>query len=148
MIDGFISKAMTGLSILGQSFSVDADSAALEKHLSLITFILMGEYDLVLKCGLYFSLLKKTAENEEDLEIPEVLVALERLKNMHRETIAAVFEMEQDKVTLIAKLKETNKPHEMGTVSEIATKYGISKSEVRRRKAEGTLHELVTPASL
>jgi hypothetical protein len=30
----------------------------------------------------------------------------------------------------------------MGTVAEIAAKYGISKSEVRRRKADGTLHQL------
>lgn len=43
---------------------------------------------------------------------------------------------------LVRSQKESHKPHEMGTVAEIATKYGISKSEVRRLKAEGLLHTL------
>jgi DNA invertase Pin-like site-specific DNA recombinase len=42
----------------------------------------------------------------------------------------------------LATLRKTNQPHEMGTVSEIAIKYGISKSEVRRMKANGTLESL------
>lgn len=37
---------------------------------------------------------------------------------------------------------ERQQPHEMGTVAEIATKYGISKTEVRRLKAAGQLHTL------
>jgi DNA-binding IclR family transcriptional regulator len=35
--------------------------------------------------------------------------------------------------------RDMNKVHEMGTVAEIAQKLDISKSEVRRRKANGTL---------
>lgn len=38
--------------------------------------------------------------------------------------------------------KERQQPHEMGTVAEIAAKYNISKSEVRRLKAAGQLHTL------
>jgi plasmid maintenance system antidote protein VapI len=43
-----------------------------------------------------------------------------------------------------AKFLEMSKVHEMGTVAEIAQKLGISKSEVRRRKANNTLCELAT----
>ena len=38
-----------------------------------------------------------------------------------------------------AKFRDMNKVHELGTITEIAQKLGISKSEVRRRKSEGTL---------
>lgn len=97
-----------------------------------------------LNVRLYWQTKKTAAETLEDLETPEVLQMLNRLKSTCRSDINALFEAadKQDKADLIEKLKETNKPHEMGTVSEIAEKFGISKSEVRRRKADGTLHEL------
>lgn len=41
----------------------------------------------------------------------------------------------------------SNKPHELGTVNEISVKYGISKSEVRRRKQDGTLQEYINTLS-
>jgi len=41
--------------------------------------------------------------------------------------------------------RERAKPHELGTIKEIAAKFNVSLSEVRRRKAEGTLHELKLP---
>lgn len=43
---------------------------------------------------------------------------------------------------LVQVQKEAQRPHEMGTVAEIAAKYGISKSEVRRLKAQDALHTL------
>lgn len=36
-----------------------------------------------------------------------------------------------------------SKPSEFGTISEICAKFGISKAEARKRKQEGTLHELM-----
>lgn len=41
------------------------------------------------------------------------------------------------------KFRTMNKPSEHGTVAEIAARYGISKSEVRKRRAAGTLDELI-----
>lgn len=38
--------------------------------------------------------------------------------------------------------KAMSKPAPEGTVKELAAKYGVSLSEIRRRKQEGTLHEL------
>jgi len=125
----FSKKAMIGLAAIG--------SSSMEN----VAFILVGRYDLELKCAFYVSYMKKNAEKIEDIEIPEVLESLECLKNLYRRDIKAIFDQaaELDKVDLIARLKESNKPHEMGTVSEVAAKYGISKSEVRRRKLDGTL---------
>jgi hypothetical protein len=40
------------------------------------------------------------------------------------------------------KIHLRNRPHEQGTVGEISARMGISKSEVRRRRAAGTLDEL------
>lgn len=51
-----------------------------------------------------------------------------------------VEEIEEEKLTTVQKLqKQRNQPHAAGTVAEIAAKYGLSKSEVRRMKREGTL---------
>lgn len=41
-----------------------------------------------------------------------------------------------------ANFKSMHKPAPEGTVKELAAKYGVSLSEIRRRKQEGTLHEL------
>lgn len=41
-----------------------------------------------------------------------------------------------------ASFKDMNKPAPEGTVKELAARYGVSLSEIRRRKQEGTLHEL------
>jgi hypothetical protein len=40
-------------------------------------------------------------------------------------------------VDLRAMMYHANKPHEEGTTAELSEKYGLSKSEVRRRKREG-----------
>lgn len=138
-MENFLTKVMVGLAMVGESMNGFTESSMRAK-VSVVT----DQSDLELKCVFYWQTKKIEAETLEDLETPEVLQMLNRLKAMCRSDIKAIYEAadRQDKADLVAKLKETNKPHEMGTVSEIATKYGISKSEVRRRKADGTLHEL------
>lgn len=42
-----------------------------------------------------------------------------------------------------AKIVDGSKPHVLGTVNELAEKYGVSKSEIRRHKAAGTLEQFV-----
>lgn len=134
-MENFITKAMLGLAIVGESSVQTA------------TLVLTGHYDLELKCAFFFTFMKKSAQTEAELEIPEVLLPLERLKNLYRSDIQAIFDhaAKLDREALLKQLKDSNKPHEMGTVAEIAAKYGISKSEVRRRKTDGTLHELKNP---
>ena len=128
----FVKKAMVGLSVMGG------------RSIESIALIVAGNYDLEIKCAFFQTYFHKSAESLEALEVKEVLGPLERLKDHYRRGIQEIFEeaAKQDKAELLEQLKETNKPHEMGTVSEIAAKYGISKSEVRRRKADGSLHEL------
>lgn len=45
---------------------------------------------------------------------------------------------------LAARQKEAHKPHAQGTVAELATKLGVSKSEVRRLKQEGLLEDALS----
>lgn len=70
-----------------------------------------------------------------------------RLTNIQivRHVIHVIWELVEDmderqkrekKKEAIKKVSDSNKPHEEGSVSEIAQKYGLSKSEVRRRKRD------------
>lgn len=128
-----VTKAMTGLSILG---SLNPQNVA---------FVLVGEYDEYLKHAFYFVTYKKAHVGDEPISDPLVLDQLEHVKDQLRRGIQQLFEEDarQSFANLRAKLNETNKPHELGTVAEIAAKFNISKSEVRRRKADGTLSELI-----
>jgi len=128
----FTTKTLVGFSIIGKM------------NMSNVAFLLMGQYDLEMKCAFFYTHMKKPPTSLEDLEVPEVLETLERFKDMYRKDVQMIFAQaaKEDKHQLLDSLKNTNKPHEMGTVTEIALKYNVSKSEVRRRKLEGTLAEL------
>lgn len=136
---------MVGMSVIGGALQTDPDAG------TLMAFILLGKYDHELKCAHYFQHYGKEPANDAELEDPTVVVMLDRTKRFFRSIVQGIFdeaarqdqlEQEEKRKALLQQLRESNKPHEMGTVAEIAAKYGISKSEVRRRKAEGTLHEL------
>lgn len=60
-----------------------------------------------------------------------------RMPRFHRS-----FETDLSRSSQAQDFKKMNQPAPEGTVSEIAEKYGISKSEVRRLKKEGRLQEL------
>jgi hypothetical protein len=108
--------------------------------------VLIGQHDEYLKHAFYYVKYKKTYDGEGPIVDLHSIEMLELVKNQIRRGIQSLFQEEskQNLSALRAKLSETNKPHELGTVAEIAAKYNISKSEVRRRKAEGTLSELTT----
>ena len=121
------------------------------------TQIIQGDYDIPLKCALYHKTFKKIAKDEAMIEHAEVLNSLKRVKAHFRDEIQHVFRLIEEaeiaakkkaKESLINKLKETNKPAEYGTVAEIAARYCISKSEVRRLKQEGKLDEFIAQAAL
>lgn len=152
----FMSLAMTGMSLIGQALQFRN-----QDDVQVATFIIMGHYDKYLKCASFFtSKLKidgQLPKTEEELEVPEVLVHVERIKNHIRGLIQQVFReaerydqaiSQAKKEELLAKLRESNKPHTLGTVAEIATKYGMSKSEVRRHKADGTLESVIMMKSV
>jgi hypothetical protein len=137
---------LNGLSIIG-SIVNPVDATAFGFH---SVKLLSGEYDRYIKAIGLHQMTGKIFEKDEELETPEVLKYVERIKQMVRNMIQGMFEQEaehfkqQQKHALEAlkiKLSQSNKPHEQGTVTEIAKKLGVSKSEVRRLKAENKLDE-------
>lgn len=135
---------LNGLSIIG-SIVNPVDPTTFGFH---SVKLLRGEYDRYIKAIGLHQMTGKIFEKEEELETPEVLKYVERTKQMVRNTIQGMFEQEaehfkqQQKRSLEAlkiKLSESNKPHAQGTVAKLATMLGVSKSEVRRMKTEGTL---------
>ncbi len=136
MIDNFIAKSMVGMSIVG--------SMTMEQLPSFLT----GSYDFDIKCGLFYRQFLRAPETVEELDTPVILEQLDGLKSYFRRMVQqmidyAVKENKQEqKRDAQARMQALNKPHAMGTTAEIAAKYGLSKSEIRRRKAEGTLELL------
>lgn len=137
---------MNGLSIIG-SIVNPTDATAFGFH---SVKLLTGEYDRYIKAIGLHQLTGKIFEKDEELETPEVLNYVERTKQMVRNMVQGMFQQEaehfkqQQKHSLEAlktKLSESNKPHSQGTIAELATKLDVSKSEVRRMKAEGVLDE-------
>lgn len=147
----FIKSVMIGLDIIGR-----ASHPKTNEDIQVLTFIAVGQYDEYLKCvAAHTQRLEITQVSE--LERPEILIHMNRLKDHFKQIIQHIFEKSfedvpkysrKDQDAILAKFRQSNKPHEMGTVAEIATKYGISKSEVRRMKAAGTLESLQLTDSL
>ena len=140
-----ISKIFIGASILADVVSM--------KRPELAPMFLMGNYDEQIRYFVYTVVHEKNPRTQTDLFCPLVLERLEAFKDEVRRTVQVLINAEQDRFhneiqdrhdNVIAVLKDSCKPHHLGTVSEIATRYGISKSEVRRRKADGTLDQFIT----
>jgi hypothetical protein len=129
----FREETMTGLMVLGSH------------DITAITLMLTGHYDRQLCCVAYDTINKKEAECEEDISSPEVLASVERLKNYFRRMIqnAVAEEIKMDeqekKEANIKRMYDLHSKSELGTVAEICAKYGFSKGEVRKMRAEGTL---------
>lgn len=138
-----IAKGMNGMSLIGALFG------EFEKNISAVPFVLAGDMDEQLYRGFFLQHYGTKAEYRENDNTVNYFV--EQLKMLLRRRIEIIFQQaeHQEKMQrqadferLRVELRQSNKPSEYGTVAEIAAKLGISKSEVRRRKAEGTLDEL------
>lgn len=139
-----IARGLNGMALIG-GFVNDP-----EKNISAIPFVLAGDMDDELYRGFYLARYgTQAAFNAHDIDTAAMVG---RLKNMLRQFVRGIFDAaERDLIRqqqlkhsqVLADLKKTSQPHEQGTVAEIAARYGISKSEVRRRRADGTLNELI-----
>lgn len=137
---------LNGLSIIGSIVNhPDASTFGLQS-----VKLLSGEYDHYIKAIGHYQLTGKIFEKDEELETPEVSAYVQRTKQMVRNMIQEIFDREAENFkqqqkrameALKIKLSKSNKPHAQGTVAELATMLGVSKSEVRRMKTEGTLDE-------
>jgi hypothetical protein len=141
------STVFRGMYILGAGARIDSVDAA-----ALSTQILLGNHDRDLKHFLYWRDSKKLPEKESDVETTEVLAKLANIKSYIRHQVQALFdEAEADLVRerkrnfdqLISDIKDSSKPHPLGTVAQLATRFNLSKSEVRRMRTAGTLDQFL-----
>lgn len=90
--------------------------------------------------------------DEEKMNHPSIELDLRHLKDFFRSNLSRSLEQaaEEDrkererrqaklKAEIDAQFRANQAPHAQGTVAELAAKFGVSKSEIRRMKAVGTL---------
>lgn len=78
--------------------------------------------------------LRKTARHIQDIQDQQHKPA-RGIQGQQRKTTADLVK---------AKFRDMHKPSAHGTVAEVAARYGVSKSVVRKMRAEGTLDQLVS----
>lgn len=111
--------------------------------------ILSGEFDITIKASLYYKEFNKKPESLEELNSNTLISDyLEKLKNVIREKIKlSVYQHTQKEKNRKSggaiKMQELNKTSEFGTIAEIAEKYNLTKSKVRRMKKDGTLADFI-----
>jgi hypothetical protein len=143
-----LSKFLAGLSVIGTALGPVPD-------VTVMTFILLGKYDKELAYAFYGQKHGIHIENvteEEILTSPVAAIGTTNLKNWLRSILQQAIneesrmieaQMRQNFQDLVAQQKEASKPHAQGTVAELAAKFGVSKSEIRRLKADGKLDEFI-----
>jgi hypothetical protein len=139
----FLTNVFTGLSII-------ADCIDFRKP-EVVAFALAGHFDDELLAASFYVAHHKESVGDEYKTDVRAASNVANIKDHIRAQINHIFR-EADREEQMARdaafarvrneLKNRNQPHAQGTVAEIAAKFGISKSEVRRRKADGTLDEL------
>lgn len=128
-------------------------------HLENLPELLMGKLDFELSTFIYQREFGKLPEKREDLKEAKVVEMLDKVKNYYRASIQNAFttqarhEQHQEgiqkraqKAQAVRNFRDMSKPAPEGTVDELATRYGVSKSAIRTLKREGRLHELAEPA--
>lgn len=134
---------MLGMSVLGHALDTKSPSFA-----KTIGHILGGLYKQELLAVSFYKLKGELPSSDSDLESAEAVSGYERLIASLQSLIHGAIVSERLKrverealefQALRHKLSNSNKPHAEGTVSELAAKLGIIKSEVRRQKQDGTL---------
>jgi hypothetical protein len=146
-----IVKVAAGMSIVGQALTLGTPEEA-----QVATWFLMGNYDSEVKTFLYWKEKNSFPTTDADLDIPSVVEKLEFMKGVVRRKIQNIFhqaeaedreEKQRHHLNLINQMRQSNKPHHLGTVDEIAKRFNISKSQVRRLKADNALDAFADAAS-
>lgn len=136
-----------GMYILGAGANVVDEESA-----TIAPFILLGKYDKELKYFFYWRETKQYPQSEEQVNTPAVLRTLENAKSYIRWQIQSIIDRENDQIVkerkqqfgqMVADMKDSSKPHPLGTVAQLATRFNISKSEVRRMRTAGTLDQFL-----
>lgn len=141
--------AMSGLYIISRACG---DSGSHRDVAEAMVSIITGQVDYQLRCASLFQSTGKIQVEEHELTSPEIDMLVGRIKDHMKSILNGIFDgaaREEQRVrqqaleSLQLRLRDSNRPSEHGTVAEIAARLGISKSEVRRRKADGTLDQLI-----
>lgn len=147
-------KVMLGLAILAD---VQVNARAWPEFMQ-------GRWDDEIRHGLFHSLFQRYAGPEDRIEdVLAIRLAMEDLRQQISVKVQAVMDgtlgrsfetprmnyREREQIQKEHKTAATrvnfnaqHAPSAEGTVAELMEKYGVSKSEIRRRKQAGTLHEL------
>jgi hypothetical protein len=148
----FMTETFIGMALLGEMLGPTADRAG-DAMVAILTD--RNQREIMAMC-FYQSHRRVPNEGEDFMVDPVAVDAYERLKNFTRGVVQNIFDEaeRQDRAealqqqrqameTLQIRLRTSNAPHPEGTVAELAARFNVSKSEIRRRKADGTLNELL-----
>ncbi len=110
-----------------------------------LPFILDGTHEVPIKSAFYFIATGRMPMIKSDLEEEKVCQTYDAFLNTLRSVIERIFTAAaaEQRREILAELRTHNLPHPEGTVAELAVKYDVSKSEIRRQKAAGTLAEFL-----
>ncbi len=131
-----IGKGLEGAALLG---GVSIEQAAA---------ICMGQFDQQIQC---VAAIKIQGMHKTEYVIGAAEDAfLEKIKRMVRSDLQSIFSRaEQEELKKANEtMRNMNKPSEFGTINELVASTGLSKSEIRRRKADGTLEEILKEKGL
>jgi hypothetical protein len=121
---------------------------------------MLGKLDMDLLPGMFFHVHGRNPVNDEEMLADEMANrVLNNLKLYIRNTVQGVvneearrlereqrLEAERIAKQIKERFRAMSKPAPAGTVRELAEKFGVSISQVRKLKAENRLHELTQPA--
>ncbi len=104
--------------------------------------VLTGKHDDAIRCAAFLARHQRVATSDAELALPEVAEGLDQIKSACRQA----FQDSIDEADRILRERERqafqtarHAPSETGTTAEIAARLGISKAEVRKRRAAGVL---------
>lgn len=107
-----------------------------------IAEVLMGKHDDAIRCAVFMVRHQRVATSDAELALSEVTEGLDQIKSACRQA----FQASMDDAEGILRERERqafqaarHAPSETGTTAEIAARLGISKAEVRKRRAAGML---------
>lgn len=129
-------KTLEGNLILSDIFRPSSKTART------IAEVLTGKHDDAIRCAVFLARHQRVATSNAELALPEVAEGLYQITSACRQTFQASID-EADRI-----LRERERqafqtarhaPSETGTTAEIAARLGISKAEVRKRRAAGML---------
>lgn len=129
-----------------------------KQEMDLLAIFLMdleNEIHRKVAAAIFFTQKFRRIETREDADEAMSLcnIMRERLRNEIRQVFSEIARQERYRETdrlqkafdkLVTDQKAGHQPHTQGTVAELAKKLGVSKSEIRRMKVDGSLDEALS----